>query len=70
MKNSTRPRQPTVTSRTQIEPPHFVIQELPDPEGHLTEEQKKWPISGYVSVPISEVPLSKTAQSGEPNQNL
>ncbi len=22
----------------------FVIQEMPDPWGHLTEEQKKWPL--------------------------
>jgi hypothetical protein len=39
-----QPKQPTVTARTRTEPHAFHGQELPDPEGHLTEEQRKWPV--------------------------
>ena len=37
-------KRPPVTRETRAEPPHFEIQEMPDPMGHLTEEQKKWPV--------------------------
>ena len=41
-------RQPTIKPGVKygydIIPLSEAIQELPDPEGHLTEEQKKWPI--------------------------
>ena len=43
MKRS-QPKQPTITSRTRVETPACYGQELPDPDGHLTEEQKKWPV--------------------------
>ena len=39
-----QPKRPTVTSRTRVETPAYYGQELPDPDGHLTEEQKKWPV--------------------------
>ena len=35
-------KRPPVTRETRAEEPHFVIQEMPDPMGHLTKEQKKW----------------------------
>jgi len=44
MKRHAVSKQPTITRLTKSEPPHFIIQELPDPEGHLTDEQKTWPI--------------------------
>jgi hypothetical protein len=37
-------KRPPVTRETRAEPPQFEIQEMPDPMGHLTEEQKKWPV--------------------------
>ena len=40
-----RSAQPTATSRTTAEPPVFHLQSLPDPDGHLSEEQKKWPLA-------------------------
>ncbi len=40
-----RSAQPTATSRTTAEPPVFHLQSLPDPDGHLSEEQKKWPLT-------------------------
>ncbi len=69
MKSKTRQPsiKPGVKYGFDIIPVSEAIQELPDPEGHLTEEQKKWPISGYVSLPVPEVPVSELAQSGEPN---
>ena len=42
IRRATQPRAPK-SSRSQP-PQEFVIQEMPDPWGHLTEEQKKWPL--------------------------
>lgn len=36
--------QPTATARTRAEPPIFHVDTMPDPDAHLTEEQKKWPV--------------------------
>ena len=40
-----RVSQPTMPKSSRSQPPQeFIIQEMPDPMGHLTEEQKKWPL--------------------------
>ena len=41
IRRATQPKAPK-TTRAQVY--DFVIQEMPDPMGHLTEEQKKWPL--------------------------
>lgn len=42
MSQSQKPKRPPVTRQTRGQVYDFVIQEMPDPMGHLTEEQKKW----------------------------
>ena len=42
IRRASQPRAPK-SSRSQP-PQEFVIQEMPDPWGHLTEEQKQWPL--------------------------
>lgn len=53
-------KQPTANSRTRAEPPVFHLQTMPDPDAHLTEEQKKWPLIGGWE------PLPSTGESGPP----
>ena len=40
--NPNRPQRPPVSRETRGGPHEFIILEMPDPWGHLTEEQKKW----------------------------
>ena len=41
IRRASQPKAPKTAGRPVYD---FVIQEMPDPWGHLTEEQKKWPL--------------------------
>ncbi len=65
MKKSTKG--PTAKKGTVLGHDYFEIQELPDPESHLSEEQKKWPRSDLV-IGSSELPATPPeVQEREPN---
>lgn len=64
-----QPKQPTVTARTRVEPPGFYGQELPDPESHLTEEQKKWPVVTEL-LPVGSAVGGAVVQPTEANTKL
>lgn len=63
--NRPKPKQPTVTSRTKVEPPGWYRQELADPEAHLSEEQKKWPVVTEL-LPLDAPASQSDTQSAEP----
>ena len=46
---------------------YFPPQELADPEAHLSEEQKKWPVvGGWDPVPADQGAPPQDAQTAEP----
>lgn len=57
-------KQPGVTARTRVEPPGDYGQELPDPDAHLTEEQKKWPVVTELLPPTTGA--APSPESAEP----
>ena len=61
---------PTVKKGTILGYQPFDVQEAPDPEAHLTEEQKKWPLSEEAEPEPGAVQLPPTMQSREPNPKL
>lgn len=68
MARKSRHNQPVATSRTRAEPPFFHVYEVADPEAHLSEEQKKWPlVGGWDPVPDGPGVVPPDAQYGEPN---
>lgn len=54
-------KQPGVTARSRVEPPGDYGQESPDPDAHLTEEQKKWPVVTELLPPTGEAPNPESA---------
>ena len=59
------PRQPTATKETRGGPQEFIIQEMADPWGHLSEAMKK-KIFGDAGPPAPPTPSEKTPTDSAP----
>jgi hypothetical protein len=60
-------RQPTWPLGKKSAPEEFVICYPPSEDGHLTEEQKKWPVV-YDEWPAGQPPQQSTPTTQEPQQ--
>jgi hypothetical protein len=68
MKKSTKG--PTAKKGTVLGYQLFGPQEAPDPEGHLTDEQKTWPVSDEADPEPGVVPVPPVIQSRGPNPRI